>query len=91
MFRLGEVNTKTFSEMRTSRKVLHFGEVIWEKTTEKDGFCNRAVDSLNAFHFALLGVNGQLARVFGAYSAGVFYIVWFDLEHKVWPTFKRHT
>lgn len=46
---------------------------------------------LEPFHFALLGVNGQLTRVFGAYSSGTFYIVWFDLDHMIWPSELKHT
>lgn len=89
--RLKDISTKTFNEMQRDRRVYHFGEVFWEKTIHKTGFDNPSVNRLPAFHFALLGVNGQLARVYGAYSQGVFYIVWFDLTHKIWPTPLRNT
>lgn len=89
--RLKEINVKSFKELQRDRAVLHFGEVDWSKTIEKAGFNNRALVMLPAFHFALLGVNNQLARVYGAYSTGVFYIVWFDLEHVIWPTPLRRT
>ena len=89
--RLKEVNAKSFNELRQDRRVYHFGEVDWIKTTEKGGFNNRGLANLSPFHFALLGVNGQLTRVYGAYSAGIFYIVWFDLEHKIWPTLLKNT
>ena len=89
--RLKEINNKTLNDMRSQRAVLHFGEVIWEETTEKNGFNNPAIREMESFHFALLGVNGQKTRVYGVYSANVFYIVWFDLNHIVWPSFKKHT
>lgn len=91
LVRLKDVNTKSFSELSRQRGVYHFGEVDWSATIEKRGFPDKKVNNLSPFHFALLGVNNQLTRVFGAYSTGVFYIVWFDLEHKIWPTEKRNT
>jgi hypothetical protein len=91
LVRLKEVNAKSFNELRQDRRVYHFGEVDWSKTTEKSGFNNRILVNLPPFHFSLLGVNGQLARVYGAYSAGTFYIVWFDLEHKIWPSPLKNT
>jgi hypothetical protein len=89
--RLKDVNTKTLNDMRADRKVYHFGEVDWSRTTEKSGFANPEVSKLDPFHFSLLGVNGQKARVFGAYASGVFYIVWFDLNHVIWPSLLKHT
>jgi hypothetical protein len=91
MNRLKDISTKTFHELQQQRKVLHFGSVVWEKTIKPTGFENAAINGLDSFHFALLGVNEQLARVYGAYSQGVFYVVWFDLEHKIWPTKLRNT
>lgn len=89
--RLRDINCKTFNKLRAQHRVLHFGEVYWEKTIEKNGFPDPRVKNMNAFHFALLGVNSQLARVYGAYSKGTFYIVWFDLNHSIWPTPLRNT
>lgn len=92
LLRLKEISMKSFNELSNEgRRVYHFGEVDWNKTTEKSGFPDPKVRELPAFHFALLGINSQRARVFGAYSAGTFYIVWFDLNHKVWPSFLKHT
>ena len=88
--RLKEISGKTFHELNRDR-VLHFRQVFWEKTIEKNGFPDKRVSEFEPFHFALLGVNGQKARVYGGYADGVFYIVWFDLEHKIWPTFLKHT
>lgn len=89
--RLKEISSKSFFGLQNESKVYHFNEVIWEKTIEKNGFPDSRTKNLSAFHFALLGVNGQLTRVYGAYSQGVFYIVWFDLNHDIWPTLLKHT
>ena len=89
--RLGEINTKSLIDLKQQRRVYHFFEVDWAKTTKPNGFPDRNLDRLQAFHFALLGVNGQKARVFGAYQNDVFYIVWFDLNHEIWPSALRNT
>lgn len=91
LFRLQDVCTKSFNDLTRERKVYHFGEVVWEKTTKKTGFPDSKVNQLPAFHFALLGINNQKARVYGAYSAGTFYIVWFDLNHEIWPVELKNT
>ena len=77
LLRLQDICTKSFNDLNRERAVYHFGEVIWEKTTKKNGFPNPSVNQLQAFHFALLGINNQRDRVFGAYSSGTFYIVRF--------------
>lgn len=89
--RLQDICTKSFHELKQQRYVYHFGEVVWERTIKPQGFPNEAVNNLPAFHFALLGVNGQKARVYGAYSSGTFYIVWFDINHEIWPTPLKNT
>ncbi len=89
--RLKDISLKSYNDLMQGGRVLHFGEVDWSKTTERGGFPFPAVNNLQPFHFALLGVNGQMARVYGAYSQGTFYIVWFDLNHEIWPTPLRHT
>ncbi|MBU1088512.1 hypothetical protein KKA02_01355 [Patescibacteria group bacterium] len=91
LLRLQDVCTKSFNHLNRERRVYHFSEVIWEKTIKKTGFPNRGVNQLPAFHFALLGINNQKARVYGAYSASTFYIVWFDLNHEIWPVKLKHT
>ena len=91
LLRLQDICTKSFNDLTRERKVYHFAEVIWGKTIKKLGFPDNRVNQLSAFHFALLGVNGQKARVYGAYSMGTFYIVWFDLNHEIWPVELKHT
>lgn len=91
MERLGQINAKTFQELSRENKVWHFHPVDWEKTREKRGFPARALDDFEPFQIALLGVNGQLTRMYGAYSANVFYVVWFDLHHAIWPSHLRNT
>ena len=88
---LQDINRKTYSELLGGKTVYHFHPVPWEQTDKKNGFPNANVNALDAFQFALIGVNGQKARVFGALARNTFYIVWFDLEHKIYPTWKKNT
>ena len=91
MQRLKDVSGKTFNELKAQSKVYHFNPVIWEKTIKPEGFGQPKLEGLEPFHFALLNVNGQKTRVYGAYGTGIFYIVWFDLDHLIWPTPLRNT
>jgi len=88
--RLKEVNSKSFNDLARQRSTYHFYQTDWSKCTE-NCFPDSRANALPSFHFSIVGVNNQKARVFGAYQAGIFYIVWFDLEHKIWPTEKKRT
>jgi hypothetical protein len=91
--RLSDINSKTFNELRSAHYVYHFHEVEWARTAKKNGFTSDKAKHLNetAWQIALLNVNQQMTRVFGAYVNSVFYIVWFDLNHEIWPTQLRNT
>ena len=91
MERLREVSAKTLNDVRQQRQFFHFHEVDWAQTTIKDGFGNRELQQLQSFQFSLANVNEQKTRVYGAMSETTFYVVWFDLNHQIWPSFKKHT
>jgi hypothetical protein len=88
---LKDLSTKTLAEILTQRRVYHFYETFWERTVEPRGFPDERANALDAFHFALIGVNEQRARVFGALSGHTFYIVWFDRDHLILPARLKHT
>lgn len=87
--RLKQVNEKSFKELLSEKRVFHFHEVDWKRTTEKNGFPDSRVSQLQPFQFSILGVKNQRARIFGAYYQGTFYIVWFDYEHKIYPSYRK--
>lgn len=91
LLRIQDICTKTFLELRRDSAQYHFYETEWHKTIKPLGFPNPALKALPSFHFSLLGVNGQKARVFGAYGNDTFYIVWFDLNHEILPVALKHT
>jgi len=76
LVRLKELCAMTLAEFAVQRRQFHFYETAWEKTVENHVFPDQRVNTLDPFHFALVGVNGQKARVYGALAAGaVFYCV----------------
>lgn len=89
--RLKEINCITLNDLRQKRSFYNFHDVDWSKTTIKTGFRDRDLKELEPFQFSLANVNGQKTRVFGAMSGFTFYIVWFDLNHEIWPSFKKNT
>jgi hypothetical protein len=48
-----------------------------QNLNDEDSLCSLALSSLE--------------RVWGVIKAGVFYIIWYDLNHEVCPSNKRHT
>jgi hypothetical protein len=92
LVRLGEINRNTFSEMDQKKKFYNFHPILdWGETKEAGGFPYSELNSLTAFQFSLPKVNGGKARVFGAFSGETFYVVWFDLNHQIWPSYKKGT
>lgn len=89
--RLQDICCKKLSEIMRDKRVYHFAPVDWSQTIEKTGFPNNKVNRLDPYHFSLVGVNNQKARVYGGYAGNIFYVVWFDLEHTIWPSFKKNT
>lgn len=89
--RLKEINAKSFHQLLRESRVLHTHEVDWKKTIGLTGFPDRRANNMSPFQFALLGINNGRARVFGAYSTNIFYIVWFDLNHTICPTKLKNT
>lgn len=86
-----DVSIKSINDLRRGRQTYHFSEVIWEKTIKRQGFPIAAANNLPPYHLALVGVNGQKARVYGALYTNIFYIIWFDLKHLIWPTPLKNT
>ncbi len=89
--RLKEVNEKTYNDLVRDNRVLHFHPVDWKQTTKPNGFPFSQANNVDAFQFELIGLNHGKARVYGALSNNIFHIVWFDFNHLIWPSFKKHT
>jgi hypothetical protein len=88
---LKDISSKPLSEILSQRRVYHFYDTSWERTVEPGSFPNERANALQAFHFALVGVNQQKARVYGALQKNIFYIVWFDRDHLIQPVPLKHT
>ena len=90
--RLKEMCSKPIIEM-IGKKTYHFYPTNWNSTEFKNGFPPpmEALNALEPFHFAIVGLNEQKARVFGALSGSTFYIAWFDYDHDIIPVTLKHT
>lgn len=84
--RLKEVNANNYYELVQKQTVYHFHQVDWSQTIYKKGFPNPKLKGLPNFQFALLSVNEQKTRVYGAFYQDTFFIVWFDFDHLIRPT-----
>ena len=84
LVRLREISTMSRPQLTQGGKTYRFHPVDWEETTEKGGFPTGVPAYMEPYQFALVGVNGKKARVFGGVYKNTFYIVWFDHDHKIW-------
>lgn len=90
--RLKEICSKTIQEIMRGAGTYHFYETNWGKSPIfPNGFSARALNDLPPFHFSIVGLNHNKARVFGALSGLTFYIVWFDFEHEIIPSALKNT
>jgi hypothetical protein len=89
--RLKELNRKTYGELHREKTVYHFHPVDWNTTTEKSGYADNYLKDKEPFQIALIGINNQKARMYGAFERNIFYIVWFDFEHLITPSVLKHT
>lgn len=89
--RLKEVNQNTLNELLAKGTTYHFHPVDWSQTKEKAGFPDRRLDALEPYQFALLAVNGQKTRIYGALYENTFFIVWVDWHHVITPSRKKGT
>jgi hypothetical protein len=76
----------TSSEIKTSRtKTLRAHPIDWDKTSEPSGFSslNRQLRETDAFQFNI--TSNEHGRIHGFFIDSIFFIVWFDPEHKLYP------
>jgi len=91
LVRFQEINKKTYLDMYRDKFVYNFHPVDWAQTTKKDGFPTENANQIDPYQFSILGVNNGKARVFGCFANNIFYIVWFDYNHEIWPSPLKHT
>lgn len=94
LLRLKDICEKSFSEVVRQRQVYHFFPTDWSVSKIfPDGFpaAMAGLNSLDPFHFMIVGLNNQRARVFGAVSGSTFYVVWFDYNHEIIPSNLKNT
>lgn len=58
--------------------------IEWEKTSEPQGFTNLP-PQLSDYTPMQIGLGKAKGRIHGVFSGDIFYLVWFDAEHQLWP------
>jgi hypothetical protein len=91
LFSLKEISNRTLKEISANSKYWRFHPVDFAQTSMRQGFGIRALEHAEAYQFSLIGVNSQQCRVVGVYEGSVFYIVWVDVAHQLYPTEKKNT
>ena len=84
--RLKHVCELTWQEMRTThRESLRCHDHKWHETSEPNGFGLRGqLADCKGWQFELTA--NEYGRVHGFFLDEVFYVVWLDPDHKLYPT-----
>lgn len=83
--RLKHVSNMRMSEFRQAGKVLRSHAHEWHKTSEPNGYSHlsQQLQDCQAWQFSL--AREELGRVHGILIDDVFYIIWLDPEHRMYP------
>lgn len=83
--RLHDLCNSTVSELKASRnRTLRFHSIDWDDTTQNlFGLPNEDDLVDQSFQFSLSG--NEHGRIHGFFIDNVFYIVWFDPNHQLYP------
>ncbi len=83
--RLKQASSMTCHEFRQAGKALRSHCIDWDRTSEPDGFAHMSeqMQGCQPWQFSL--ARDELGRVHGLWVGTVFYAVWVDHEHKLYP------
>ncbi|MEW6351604.1 MAG: hypothetical protein AB1646_21345 [Thermodesulfobacteriota bacterium] len=82
--RLRDVSSMTVDEFRGNRS-LRTHPIDWSKTSQPDGFAhlNEQLRDEPAWQFQL--TSNEHGRVHGLFVGNIFYVVWLDPDHRLYP------
>jgi len=84
---LQSYETMTWGEIRQNKKSCHPWELDEIPTEFYNRLQERQIDIDELFQISL----GSLPRVFGNRIGPTFYLIWYDSNHKFWPTTPKNT
>ncbi|OYV36500.1 MAG: hypothetical protein B7Z83_06025 [Thiomonas sp. 20-64-5] len=83
--RLKHISNMKMSEFRQAGKTLRSHPHDWGKTSEPNGYAHLSeqLQDCQTWQFSL--ARDELGRVHGILIDDVFYVVWLDPEHRMYP------
>lgn len=83
--RLKNVSNMKMSEFRQAGNALRSHLLDWDRTTEPKGYSHLSpqLQDCQPWQFSL--ARAELGRIHGILIDDVFYVVWFDPDHKMYP------
>jgi hypothetical protein len=87
--RLKGISAITVGEFLSAGKGLRSHPIKWETTARPEGFAhlNEQLRDIDAWQFQLS--QGQHGRVHGFLIGSVFFVVWLDPDHRLYPENRR--
>ncbi len=83
--RLRQISSMKCQEFRQAGKALRSHPIHWDGTSEPEGFAhlNEQLRDCQPWQFSL--AREELGRIHGLWVDNVFYAVWVDHEHQLYP------
>lgn len=83
--RLKQISSMSFADFRQAGRALRSHCINWEKTSEPDGYAHLSeqMQQCEPWQFSL--ARDELGRIHGLLLDDVFYAVWIDHEHQLYP------
>ena len=90
--KLCEYETMTWAEIDSASKSSKGSRNHFIKVDRMDKKARERLDELHLTYdeYYSIALTGK-ARLFGVLESGIFHVLWYDQNHEVCPTIKRHT
>lgn len=83
--RLKQISSMNCQAFRQAGKALRSHSIDWQGTSEPNGYAhlNEQMQGCQPWQFSL--AREELGRVHGLWVGNIFYVVWIDHEHQLYP------
>jgi len=90
--KLSNYETMTWAEIDSASKSSKGSRNHFIKVDRMDKKARERLDELHLTYdeYYSIALTGK-ARLFGVLESGIFHVLWYDQNHEVCPTIKRHT
>ncbi|MEW6352668.1 MAG: hypothetical protein AB1646_26790 [Thermodesulfobacteriota bacterium] len=83
--RLRDMSSMTVDEFHKNRRSLRAHAIDWGRTSQPDGFLHLNEQLRNEPPWQFQLTSNEHGRVHGFFVGNIFYVVWLDPDHRLYP------